>query len=104
VRKAIWTLVTQPPDLAIAARPDDNVAQAHIQLFMPLFLQLVSKQADVRPVIRLQALLLWYNVSATANAISVPCRSACMRGATERHQADAFGTSIAQAGLPGQET
>ncbi len=58
MRKAIWTLVTRPPDLASAARPDENVAQVHVKLFMPLFLQLVSEQAGVGPVIKLWALLL----------------------------------------------
>ena len=37
--KAIWTLVTRPPDLTMAGRPDENVAKVHIQLFMPLFLR-----------------------------------------------------------------
>ncbi len=72
---AVWTLGTRPPDLAIAAGPDENVAQVHVELFMPLFLQLVSKQADVGPAIKLPALLLWHTVSATANAIGLPCRS-----------------------------
>ncbi len=49
MRKAIWTLVTQPPDLAIAARPDENIAEGRVVPVMPLFLLLVSKQADVGP-------------------------------------------------------
>ncbi len=79
--KAIWTLVTGPPDLAIAARPDENVAQVHVDLFMPLVLQLVSKQADVGSSIKLKALLLWHIVSATAVVTGMPCRSACVHGA-----------------------
>jgi len=47
VRMAVWTLGTRPPDLAIAARPDENVAKVHVELFVPLFLQLISKQAGV---------------------------------------------------------
>ena len=31
----------------MAGRPDENAAQVHIQLLKPLFLQVVSKQADV---------------------------------------------------------
>ena len=56
--KAVRTLVTRPPDLAIAARPNDNVAKVHVELCMPLFLQLASKQAGVGPAIKLLALLL----------------------------------------------
>jgi len=50
---------------------------------MPLFLQLVSKQAGIGPLIKLLALLLWHTVSATAHAIGMPCRSARLRGALE---------------------
>ena len=57
------------------------MAKVSVELFMPLFLQLVSKQADVGPAIKLRALLLWRTVHATANAIGMPCRSACMREA-----------------------
>jgi len=76
VRKAIWTLATRPPDLAIAAGPDENVAKVHVELVMPLFLQLVSKQADVGPAIKLWSFLLWRTVSAFAHATYMPCRSA----------------------------
>ena len=31
----------------MAGRPDDNVAQVHVEPVMPLFLQLVSKQAGI---------------------------------------------------------
>ena len=51
--KAVWTLVTRPPHLAIAARPDEDVAKVYVELFMPLFLQLVSKQTDVGALIKL---------------------------------------------------
>ena len=60
VWKAVWTLVTRPPDLALAARPDENVVDVHVELVMPLFLQLVSKQAGIVPLIKLLALLLWH--------------------------------------------
>jgi len=42
----------------MAGRPDENVAQVHVKLLMPLFLQLVSEQAGVGPAIKLRALLL----------------------------------------------
>ncbi len=77
VSKAVW--VTRPPDLANAARPDENVAKVHVELFMPLFLQLVSQQADVGSAIKLQALVLWQTISVAFYAIGLPCRSACMR-------------------------
>jgi hypothetical protein len=46
---------------------------------MPLSLQLFCKQAGVRanPILLL-SLLLWLTVIAASNAISMPCRSACM--------------------------
>jgi hypothetical protein len=82
VWKALWTMVTWPPDLAVAARPDENVAKVHVELFMPLFLQLVSKQADVErnlfTLLFLQ-LLLAYSVSAAADARGYLCRPQCMR-------------------------
>jgi len=68
-------LVTRPPDLAIAARRDERVAKVHVELVMPLFLQLVSEQAGVGPLIKLLALMLRHTVSATANVIGMPCRS-----------------------------
>ena len=67
MRKAIWTLVTQPPDLATAVRLDQNMAKVSVQLFMPLSLQLFRKKADVRPAIKLRALLLWLSVDVTVN-------------------------------------
>jgi hypothetical protein len=78
VRKAIWTLVTPPPDLAIAARPDEHAAKVHVELFMPLFLQLVSKEAGSGPLGKLLALALWNTVSASGHATCLPCRLACM--------------------------
>ncbi len=74
VWKAVRTLVTRPPDLAIAARPDDSVAKVHVELFMPLFLQLFSKQAGIGPLVKLLALLLWHTDTAT---VGMACRSAC---------------------------
>jgi len=47
-----------------------------VELFMPLFLQIVSKQAGVWLAVKLLALLLWHNVSATAHAVGMRCRSA----------------------------
>ena len=81
MRKALWTLVTRPPDLAIAARPDENVAKEHVVPVMPLFLQLVSKQADVGPklfTLLFLQLLLAYSVSAAADARVYLCRPQCM--------------------------
>ena len=73
-------MVTRPPDLAIAARPDENVAKVHVEFFVPLFLQLISKQAGIWA---LQALLLRLAVIATADSIygyiGMACKSACMR-------------------------
>ncbi len=56
--KTLWALITRPPDLAVAGRPDENVAKVHVKIFMPLFLQLVSEQAGVWPAIKRRALLL----------------------------------------------
>ena len=81
MRKALWTLVTRPPDLAIAARPDENVAKEHVVPVMPLFLQLVSKQADVGPklfTLLFLQLLLAHSVSAAADARVYLCRPQCM--------------------------
>jgi len=89
MRKAIWTLVARPPDLAITARPDENVAEVHVELFMPLSLQLVSKQAGIGPLIRLLALLLWHTVTATVNSIGMACRSACTCDASQHSRAKA---------------
>ena len=74
MRNAIWTLVTRLTDLAIAGRPDENVAQVHVALFMPLFLQLISKQARVGPAAKLQSLLLCHTVSSGTTAIGTPCK------------------------------
>ena len=43
VGEALWALITRPPDLAMAGRPDENVAQVHVEPVIPQFLQLVSK-------------------------------------------------------------
>ena len=67
MRKAIWTLVTEPPDLATAVRLDQNMAKVSVQLFMPLSLQLSRKKADVRPAIKLRGLLLWRSVDVTVD-------------------------------------
>ena len=76
MRKAIWTLVTQPTDLAIAARPDENIAKELVVPVLPLFLQLVSKQADVGPnltMLLLLQLMLVYAVIAAADATGYLC-------------------------------
>jgi hypothetical protein len=65
-------------------RPDYNIANVPVELFMPLCLQLASKQAGVGPAIKLRALLLRQLVSATVNATGMPCRSECMREAFQR--------------------
>ena len=66
---------------------------------MPLFLQLVSKHAGIGSLVSLVAWLLRYTVSAIANAIGMPCRSACSI------QRQVYLTSQpAQAGLPDQKT
>ena len=66
----------------MAARPDENVAQVHVEPVMPLFLQLVSKQADVGPnlftLLFLQPLLA-YSVTAAADARGCLCMPQCMR-------------------------
>ena len=52
------------------------MTQMSVELFMPLSLQLLSKQADVgSSPIRLLPLLLWYVVTAIINAIGTSCRS-----------------------------
>ena len=84
VWKAVWTLVTRPAHLAIAARRYENVAKVHVERFMPLYLQLFSWLADVVPAIALQALLLWSTGCATASVIGVPYRSAGMPEAQKR--------------------
>ena len=77
VWKAVWTLITQPPDLARAARPDKNVAKVPVEAVMPLLLQLVSKQAEVGHnllmLLPLQ-LMLAYAVVAAADARGYLCR------------------------------
>ena len=99
MRKTVWTLLTQPPDLAIAARPDENVAQVLVEPVMPLFLQLISKQAGIRTVVKLLALLLRHTVSATANVTGMPCRSA-----KSIQRQTYLANQTAQAGLPRQKT
>ncbi len=59
----------------MAGRPDDNVAKVRVEPVMPLFLQLVGKQAGIGSLITLLALLQWRTASATANVIGMPCRS-----------------------------
>jgi len=52
------------------------MTQMSVHLFMPLSLQLLSKQADVgSSLIRLLPLLLWYVVTAIIDAIGMSCRS-----------------------------
>ena len=80
----------------IAGRPDDNVAQVHVELCMPLFLQVVCKQAGIGPVVELLILLQWHTVSDSADAIGMPCTSA------RSIQRQPFLTN--QTGLPGQKT
>jgi len=66
----------------MAGRPDENAAQVHIQLLKPLFLQVVSKQADVGPnlfTLLLLQLLLAYAVTAAADARGYLCRPKRMR-------------------------
>ena len=62
----------------MAARPDENVAQVHVEPVMPLFLQLISKQAGVGALVKVQASTLWHPVRAIADATCTPCTSACM--------------------------
>jgi len=95
VRMAVWTLGTRPPDLAIAARPDENVAKVHVELFVPLFLQLISKQAGVEPnlfTLPFLQLLLAYAVIAAADARGCLCsperkcqKSTCIQDKTLKH-------------------
>jgi hypothetical protein len=66
----------------MAARPDENIAKEHVVPVMPLFLQLVSKQADVGPdlfTLLFLQLLLAYSVTAAADARGYLCRPQCMR-------------------------
>ena len=60
----------------MAARPDENVAQVYVEPVMPLFLQLVSKQADIGTVVKLLALLQWHAVTATVKGMT--CKSVYM--------------------------
>jgi len=62
----------------VTVRLDQNMAKVSIELLMPLSLQLVSKQADVGPAIKLWSLLLWHTVSAYVHTTYMPCRSASM--------------------------
>ena len=44
-----------------------------VEPVMPLFLQLVSKQAGTGTLVKLLALLPWHTVSASGHATCVPC-------------------------------
>ena len=46
--KALWALITQPPDFAVAVRLDQNMAKVFVELLMPQSLQVFNKPADVR--------------------------------------------------------
>ena len=47
VRMAIWALITMPPHLPVAVRPDEDVALMSILGRVPLALQHWAEQADV---------------------------------------------------------
>ena len=52
------------------------MTQMSVQIFMPLCLQLCCKQADVGSnLMKLPALLLWYGVTASVDAVGTSCRS-----------------------------
>jgi len=79
VRKAIWALITCPPHLTTAVRPDDAAAKVYVALVVPLSLQLFCKQADVGPkAFRLFLLRLSLAGIAVANERGSLCRSTCM--------------------------
>ena len=70
----------------MAGRPDENAAQVHIQLLKPLFLQVVSKQADVGlnlfTLLLLQLMLAYAVIAAViaaADARGYLCRPERMR-------------------------
>ncbi len=102
MRKAVWTLVTRPPDLAIAARRNENVAQVHVEPVMPLFLQLVGKHSGIGTLAKLLALLLWHTVTAIVNSKGMACKSAYMCGWASQHSEQTLkGLNVsAQASLP----
>jgi len=76
--KTLWALITRPPDLAVAVWLDVDVAMVHVALYMPLCLQLFSKQAGVGPnLFRLLCVHLLDVVIAAADVRYVPCRSTC---------------------------
>ncbi len=76
--KTLWALITRPPDLAVAVWLDVDVAMVHVALYMPLFLQLFSKQAGVGPnLFRLLFVHLLHAVIAVADVRGIPCRSTC---------------------------
>ena len=74
----VWALITPPPDLTIAVWLDVDVAMVHVALYMPLLLQLFSKQAGVGPnLFRLSLVHLLHAVIAVANVRGFRCRSTC---------------------------
>ena len=76
--KTLWALITPPPDLAVAVWFDVDVAMVHVALYMPLLLQLFSKQAGVGPnLFRLLLVHLLHAVIAVADVRGIPCRSTC---------------------------
>jgi len=76
--KTLWALITPPPDLAVAVCLDVDVAMVHIALYMPLFLQLFSKQAGVGPnLFMLLFVHLFDAVIAVADVRGIPCISTC---------------------------
>jgi len=75
--KTLWALITQPPHLVVAVRPDDTVAKVHVALYMPLCLQLFCKQADIGPnLFRLLFVHLLHAVIAVADVRGIPCKAA----------------------------
>ena len=66
----------------MAARPDENVAQVYVEPVMPLFLQLVSKQADIGTVVKLLA-SQWHAVTATVKGMT--CKPVYMCGWASQH-------------------
>ena len=73
--KTLWALITRPPDLATAVWLDVDVAMVHVALYMPLLLQLFSKQAGVGPnLFRLLLVHLLHAVIAVADVRGIPCK------------------------------
>jgi len=73
--KTLWALITQPPHLALAVWLDVDVVMVHVAPYMPLFLQLFSKQAGVGPM--LLSVHLLDAVIAVANVRGIACRPTC---------------------------